>query len=468
MASNARLYQEYVEVLASGAPVARILQIYSEVLSTGTPHAQVYQIYAEVLATSRSSARCFQEYVEVLSDPSTVAGLYEEEADNTINLQQSVEVNKSIAVEASSTITLTSEVIKGVNVAAENELEFTQDASYTISRERSLNSLLIPFQTVSLEGLYNRSAENTIALSQSVSGFASKPTSNTLVLTHTASAFAAKAAYSEIALNQTVEVGYSIGRSRTSTINLNQTVTVKKTLNLEASSILAFVQNARGTRLIEESVSSTIPLDQDLVRTRYNEATNSLTTLTQTVSLSVIRNRSVSHTIELTQTLAMNATFDRSVSNTITFNSSFAKPLGDGTYVTVPELIVVKIRRLVTLRSDTQAIVLPTPEFNDFEGSNGTINIKRSMNGDRRVYVRASLTSRLNYSFVIDRRKAIELRNFVLNNNSNYFTLENWKGELWRVQFTNNPFSFSEVGRWEGDQGNRSTVTLEFEGVRIN
>ena len=72
MASNARLYQEYVEVLASGDPAARTYQYVVEILSTGKPAAQVYQIYAEVLATSRSAARFFQEYVEVLTDPSSV------------------------------------------------------------------------------------------------------------------------------------------------------------------------------------------------------------------------------------------------------------------------------------------------------------------------------------------------------------------------------------------------------------
>jgi hypothetical protein len=44
----------------------------------------------------------------------------------------------------------------------------------------------------------------------------------------------------------------------------------------------------------------------------------------------------------------------------------------------------------------------------------------------------------------------------------------NWKGEFWLGFFTNNPFDIVEEGYRNAADGNRCTLTLEFEGIRLN
>lgn len=104
---------------------------------------------------------------------------------------------------------------------------------------------------------------------------------------------------------------------------------------------------------------------------------------------------------------------------------------------------------------------LPNPEFSDVQSRKISVEVRRSMNNTKRTYVKSGTRQALSYSFTLHRAKALELRAFVLS----YFRvpvyLTNHKDEKWIVYFTNNPIEFNGAGR-----GERTTVTLNFEGVQ--
>ncbi len=64
--SPARITQEAVEVLESGAPVARLTQEAVEVLESGAPVARITQEAVEVLESGAPDARLTQIAVEML------------------------------------------------------------------------------------------------------------------------------------------------------------------------------------------------------------------------------------------------------------------------------------------------------------------------------------------------------------------------------------------------------------------
>ena len=89
------------------------------------------------------------------------------------------------------------------------------------------------------------------------------------------------------------------------------------------------------------------------------------------------------------------------------------------------------------------------------------------MNGRTQTYVKSSKRRRLTYTFrLLNRFKSVELNEFIQSYNSDVIRLLNWKGEVWKVNFMNNPFDFIKTGRSDPG-GPRSDILLEFEGERI-
>lgn len=113
--------------------------------------------------------------------------------------------------------------------------------------------------------------------------------------------------------------------------------------------------------------------------------------------------------------------------------------------------------------------VLPDPQLNDSLSPKLAVNIERSMNGRRFIYVKRSDRSKLHYEFVLSRMKALELRAFVAAYYRAQIRVTNHLGEVWHVYFASNPFEFEGQGRaggWPGGAAN--VVTLEFEGEKVS
>lgn len=108
--------------------------------------------------------------------------------------------------------------------------------------------------------------------------------------------------------------------------------------------------------------------------------------------------------------------------------------------------------------------ILRSPQFNDVQARQNTINIKRAMDGTKTTYVKTTNSRyKLTYQFLISRMKGLELRAFIQSYYGSKIKLVNHKGEIWIVNFISNPFAFETIGSPED-----MTITLEFEGFLIS
>lgn len=362
--------------------------------------------------------------------------------------------------------TATCEYVHGTR----NTIIMTQSVGRLFTAVRSMHSNFIPFQTVVVNGTFRRTLESMLNLIQTVTVQVVRPASNHINFTQSVDVVNSKAAKNTLHFVQSAYTNYTVGKQAKSELILTHVVSVQKSRAIGASNAFGMNQFARATKIIHVNASNTLVLSQDLVRERFNRTVPQTLALSQSAIGVKHAARTVSQHLALSHSVSVSKTIVRSVGNVLVFKNSFQKyiALNGGTTILVPIVQVVKVESLVILQSDTSVIVLKAPEFGDSEAGANRINIKRSMDGDVRIYKRQSPTTKLTYNFVMDRKKAIELRSFILENNSKIIRMTNWKGEIWIVNLTNNPFSFHEEARWESAWGNRSSVTLEFEGVRIN
>jgi hypothetical protein len=177
----------------------------------------------------------------------------------------------------------------------------------------------------------------------------------------------------------------------------------------------------------------------------------------------------------LDDTTTRKTTLHRSIYDSVAFENDFIKipvKLGygvdsTGQIFTFPVVTVTKVSPIVILQGVVSVITLPRPEFGDTQTGVNKLNLLRSMTGNVFTYKHTSNRFQLKYPFELTRLKVLELRTFIQNNYNNYIIMTNWKGSVWVVKLTNNPFAISNKSYTTTDYG-RSTITLEFEGVKVS
>lgn len=112
------------------------------------------------------------------------------------------------------------------------------------------------------------------------------------------------------------------------------------------------------------------------------------------------------------------------------------------------------------------SILLPSADLGDTEKNLNTMVSKRSMTNVLYTYIRRNELQQLTYDFTLGRFMALALEEFIATNVGNVLTMANWKGELWKVNLTNNPFDFVGKSKFL-NEGEKWIVTLEFQGIKI-
>jgi hypothetical protein len=263
-------------------------------------------------------------------------------------------------------------------------------------------------------------------------------------------------------------------RSVTQTLSLDQSVTVKKPTQISSQS-LTFAQSVAVVKVHIESLTDTLTMTQDAFAVR---AISQSLTLTDIASCVKVLSRSVSQTFAISNTLTRTATISRGLSNTLVFNTPNLQRLpiiGSQSqtqnrqfeyYIPTVNVVLVPRKCLIILGCPSQTVVLPCPLWGDSQALQSSIDLKRSMTGITYTYVKKSRTQKLKYSFEIWTYKYLELRDFFINHSEEVMTLQNHNAETWLVNITNNPMEFTAAERWQ-PKGEKYTVTLEFEGVKI-
>jgi hypothetical protein len=278
------------------------------------------------------------------------------------------------------------------------------------------------------------------------------------------------------------------------TLVLIQSATVELVSNISASNSLTLISSVDFVGTITESVESvlgTLNHSVIFVRTLPTETASNTLTLTSTTDFARAAQNtlnltstavgsiggieeSASNTLSLTSTatvdtiLLLNLTSDLilthtaietqvtllSPSNTLTFNQTLLNvTLGTKKYVILQ----------APFDSRQVSVVLPNPLWGDTENITSEMSLRRSMNGRKVTHVKTNKNRRVNYTFrLLDKPKALELLEFCRYYNSDLIRLQNWKGEIWKVNLLTNPIDFVQTRRYGTD------VALEFEGELIN
>lgn len=436
---------------------------------------------------------------------------------------QMVALTRNITIAGSSTLNLTQLATGVVTKPASNTLVISQTADYVLAKvahnlfepqqfverdltaNRTISQTFQPYHSVGLNKLSNEAVAQTLTLAQSVIGVAVKNATSILNLTQTVGLQIVKPANNLLGLGHFANVNGTFNIRRGHRFRISQSVDVKHSSTRGTESILAFNQKAKATRVRVASASNTLNLQQELVQEHFDRSVNHTLVVAQTAIGNRIINRSVGNQLNLAQSMVLSKTLNRTVNHTLTFNNSFQRnvyigsrqvaivtvgpsqtvtingrqfvlnsvgpsgyvPINGSQYVLLRTAEAVLVKNYVVLEAPGGAIVLPAPEFNDSENWTASTNVKRTMNGARYIYKKETQANHLSYTFVVDRLKALEMRRFLLMFNTTAMRLTNWKGEVWVVVFTNNPFQITEEGYRSTLYGNRCRFTLDFEGVRI-
>lgn len=420
----------------------------------------------------------------------TTLGVYNRSIFQAFNPTNVATANINRLVSASNAFTIVGTATGVATKSAVNTLVFSQDAEAFISKKA--DNFLELTQSVDLNIVVNRAAyssfeplgkattgPNTFRRSltsffnvfDTAVGYAVKSGESVLNLTQTLTGYAAKKAANlfEVVDHASYNAVFNVtGIPSMCKLNLTQTVTVTLVKYVSASNVISFEQLATKQLVKFAEAENTLNLSQDLIPGEriYADAENTLD-LDQTASAFRVLSHSASSIFAPIQTLTRTVTFNRSASNTLTFTNDHQKlvNIGGTTYITVPNAIAVVVDCKVILQGLNNTIVLPCPEFDDSEAYGGSLVILRSKKGGKWIYKKGTDKAKLNYTFIIERSKVNELKEFVRIYNSVPFYLENHKGERWYVTFKTNPFVFDEQAAW-GNCG-KFSVNLEFEGVRL-
>jgi hypothetical protein len=198
---------------------------------------------------------------------------------------------------------------------------------------------------------------------------------------------------------------------------------------------------------------------------------NEINSLLETISKSKVRQTTTTEFAIIHENITRGSVFNRSIFEVLPIKTNYIKNTSlNGALITINEAesIVVpkKCRVILECLFTNSVIVLPCPEMGDTENNMHQQVVERSMNNRLYSYIRKNNLQKLHYSFVLGRGIAKDLQSFISTNVANIIDLINWKGERWRVNFTNNPFEFTAKSLFE-NEGEKYIVDLEFQGIRI-
>ena len=357
-----------------------------------------------------------------------------------------------------------------VSKSAVNALVLTQTIDRTTVINRSLFSNFIPFQTVILgPNTIRRTISDTLTFTQFAEGFAVKGATNIIVFTQSAEGIVTRSAENMFIPVQTINVNLIYNRPINHIFNLSQLATRQLAKMTPGVNILAFTQSAIGRRILSRSASNNIVFSQEAYRERFPQLTSQMVLFDQMAEVNKLASRSVVQQLTFTQTVGLTTVINRTVNQVLSLVHGHYRYIGLGgiNEVFIPGAQGQIVRSLIVLYGDDRSITLPAPEFDDSDSYSGRINIIRFTGGDKRIYKKESNKYKLNYDLIVDYHKIRELRLFIAAYNSRPFRLENHKGETWLVIFSNNPFDDTEAAFWDSECGNKFTISLEFEGVRL-
>lgn len=409
--------------------------------------------------------------------------------DSNIFLVQSIIKNAFLTKIVGNTLTFTQSVL-GVNSKfvsntlifsqdidvekaklVRNTIEYTQSIFRQLTSVRTMISLFQPYHQITVNGIYNKTAENTLTFLQTIIAHVTKQITNVLTFNQLIDVLRVKHVQHTFDIQQTILFNQIRNLSIANQFEMFQEAICNKVYSRTVSNVLSFEQLLIKRKAYLREVTNTFIIGQEVYRTRYNETVTSTFTPSNIISKTWVANRAVNNQLNLSSTIGQNNIYSRTVVSNLIFLREFQIRVGEYVF-NIPTIHVSKAQRYTVMTAGTRSIVLPNPEFSDAESNTGRFSLRRGMAGKVYTYVKKTDFRKLNYTFHVGRTKAKELMDFIIENNTNVVTINTFKGDIWYVYLTSNPNDMTTQSRFASAcdpdyDREKVAITLEFEGVKV-
>jgi hypothetical protein len=368
-----------------------------------------------------------------------------------------------------------------------DEIEFGDSLLGNHVSRRTLTDQVVLFDSLAISIYSRQTFSDTLVLSDSFNGFSVRPLiPESITLTDSITGVATKPLSDTIAFTETLNFTRVINKSLTDTLTFTDSASMNKILTLQLNDALTLIEVWQAIRARFGSLSDALSLTDEQLRAVIPRTLEDSLVLVDTMTCQKIGGRVSTDTVTLTDSLAVHTVLNRSLSDAVLFLDAFVVKVVRETTPTpiVTDPIhqvnppsglenppnpvweaVIDVQPQLILTGVSRSIVLPPPEFNDFESGQGKIVVQRSMTGRFRVYSKRTQREKLNWRFVLPKYKADELREFMLSEIDTLLNVITWDGEYWQLQFLSDTADFTESGRW-APCGNKVEVTIELVGNR--
>jgi hypothetical protein len=367
-AGNARLYQQYVEVVTTGTASGRLFQQYVEALSQGTGSGRLFQQYAEVLTVSNVASRLFQQYVEVITNPTSIVNNVD--ASNTLTFTQTPLVNGIYPRSGSNTITFIGEAVEGevTTDTTSSDFELSQNVDVILVHNQSVLSTISFSQLAEYEihGSIFKSPSNTLNLSQTVQVqlILNFDIQDTFDLDHRLNRTFDLETNNELPFSQNDSENKFHPVIASNNLLFDQDTEVEKDIVTSIISTLVFTSQALKNKISIKSVNSTLTFYETTTYTNSKYANNNLVfsqiadvfvsklakntfVITQTVERNTVLGKSLHSLFQPFQTVHLGPnTFRRDLTSVLTLSQSIIENVVRGTQNTLTFIQIVTVDKV--------------------------------------------------------------------------------------------------------------------------
>lgn len=346
--------------------------------------------------------------------------------------------------------------------SASNVLSLTQDV-VCLNPNRRVNQTLNLTQLASVAKVYQRTVTDTFAPFIVAECNQIRTVSNSITISDSATTENVKGANTNYSLSQSVALQYNHFDFISNVLGFTQVGVGNVVRPRVTSNSIIFTGLANVIKVITQSAQNLFVINENSLPVHLAAVASTLT-LTDDATTGRVRGRVSNSNLNLSQLLVKQVIYSRSVLDTIIFSPVFYRPTTvTSELIPIPAAFITKSSNGVIFQVPGRTLSFKKPLLGDTEGSLDKITVQRTITGGTYTYRRTTNTRRVKYTFELDRNKLKETRQFVLDYLSTPIWMTNWKGELWYISITNNPFEFKIDSR--DDHG---LVDFEFEGERIH
>ena len=395
-------------------------------------------------------------------------------------------LNGYVARVLGDTVTFSDVLTSFVAKLMQDSLEFGERLSANHVSKKAMTDQVVLFDSLLIKIFTRQSLSDTFVLVDTMTGKATRPLRDTLSMTDTMVGKASLPIADSLTLTDSMSFVRVINQTLSDTITITDTTKMNKILAVQIADAITFIEAWQAIRVKFGVMSDTLNLTDEQLRSVHIETLSDTLVLSDTFTVVKQGHRTGGDVLTLADAMAVQTILKRTTTDSVLFLDAFVVKLfpGPNSSVLPPEVIhqlpppnglqnppypvweaVLPVYPQLTMTGRTRSIVLPPPEFNDFESGQGKIAVQRSMTGRFRVYAKRTQREKLNWRFVLPKYKADELREFLLAEIDTNLNVITWEGDYWNLQILSDSVDFTETGRW-APCGNKVEVTIELVGNR--